>query len=46
MPTEEIVAYIEGYLDALIQVMEDNEENKQTVYWLREVLARIAKRTM
>lgn len=42
----ELVAYIEGYIDALIKTMEGDEENKQTIYWLDQILVVIAERKM
>lgn len=46
MEGEELVAYIEGYIDALIKTMEGDEENKQTIYWLDQLLVVIEERRM
>lgn len=44
MEGEELVAYITGYIDALIKTMEGDEENKQTIYWLDQLLEVINER--
>jgi len=46
MEGEELIAYIEGYIDALIKTMEGDEENKQVIYWLDQLLCVIAERKM
>lgn len=46
MEGEELVAYITGYIDALIKTMEGDEENKQTIYWLDQLLVVIEERRM
>lgn len=46
MEGEELVAYITGYIDALIKMMEGDEENNQTIYWLNQLLVVIEERRM
>ena len=46
MEGEELVAYITGYIDGLIKMMEGDEENKQTIYWLDQLLVVIEERRM
>lgn len=43
MTAEEKIAFLQGYVGALIQVMENDEDRASTVFWLKEIFSIISE---